>query len=191
MTVLSNVLGETRREGWDDFLVSNLNLGKSVESPTFKTFRDTYMAFAFPDNAVKEGHGDMHILHNYKFGTAIYPHIHWSSNEATPTGNVQWKIDYSIARGHAVNTEAFAAFQTITLPPASCSGQYYHVITEATSGISSSNIEVDSIVLVRIYRDTAAAEDTLTGDAFLFRVDFHVEVDNLMTAEKAAPFTKA
>ena len=146
------------------------------------------MKFAFPDNAVKEGHGDCHILHTIKEGTlTVYPHFHWSSNEATPSGNVAWKVECTSARGHG--QDAFHAPIVDVIPPQACTAQYQHMVAEST-GLAISNIEPDMEILIRVYRDTADAADTLVGDAFLLRVDFHVEVDSRPTHEKVNPFTK-
>ena len=175
--------------GWEDYLLANLDLGKSVDSPTFKVFKDNFKYYAFPDSAVKEGLGDLHVLHNISdTSLVVYPHVHWSTNAATPSGACQWKMDYMYARGH--RGEAFGTQITETLPPDSPTVQYEHMITESTAGVTLVDLEPDMMVLLRVYRDTGDAADTLVGDAFLFRVDFHVLVDGLATNEKAAPFTK-
>lgn len=175
-------------DGYEDYLVANLDLGKSADSPTFKAFIGTIQKFAFPDNAVKEGFGDCHMLHTASTNSiTVYPHIHWSSNAATPSGNVAWKVDYSYARGHG--QDPFGTVATDSIPVQSCTAQYQHMIAES-NGITLTNLEPDMLVLVRLYRDTADALDTLTGDAFFLRSDFHVQVDSRPTYEKAAPFTK-
>ena len=183
-------MGSVKLVGWEDYLIANLELGRGVLAPDFTEFKEGYFASAFHDSSIQEGFGDLHILHTWVPNTPIHFHIHWSSNEATPTGNVCWKMDWWNARGHATNTEAYSAKATVSLPAAPCAGQYFHTITEDPTGILDSTIETDTLMLIRIYRDTTDPLDTLVGDAFLFRVDAHVQVDNMATTTKASPFIK-
>jgi hypothetical protein len=94
-----------------------------------------------------------------------------------------------VARGHDLGT--FPAPTTVTLQDTALA-QYTHHIIETTEGnaIPSTNVEPDSVILFRIYRDPAHANDTFENDAFLVNFDLHFEADGQRTNEKVSPFTK-
>jgi hypothetical protein len=175
--------------GYDDYIfVHDPATVTGSPAPALKTFRGGLKAAAFAGTGSTDEvmFGNVHILHNYVAGTVVSFHIHWSHINASPTGNVVWQIEYSIAKGYGV--EAFPATTTITLVQAAGT-QYFHHIIEG-SNITNSSIEPDSLVLMRIFRNASHASDTFADDAFFLRCDMHVSVDNRPTNEKARPFTK-
>jgi hypothetical protein len=177
--------------GWNDYLTSGLQLPKGgANQPTLKEFRDGIYQLAFNGTTTaEESWTEFHILHDYEIGTKIYPHIHWSHNIAVPSGDVAWQIDYSVSKGHSGGT--FPAPTTISLVE-TAGAQYTHQIIETSEGnaIPSTNLEPDSIIMMRIYRDPADGADTFENDAFLLFIDLHVECDGKLTNEKVSPFTK-
>lgn len=175
--------------GYNDFnIIWNPVQSGGATSPPLTAFRGSMSlpAFAGTGGTIRDLHGEVHINHEYVFGSTVYFHIHWAHIIAAPTGNVVWQIDYSIAKCFGI--QAFPAPTTITLIQAA-GVQYTHLLIEDT-GISSADIEPDSIILVRIYRDPAHASDTFANDAYLINVDLHVSIDGMPTNEKARPFTK-
>jgi hypothetical protein len=178
----------TKLIGYEDILFVPTEAPNGSTGPSLTTFRGNIKlgAFTGTGSTVQELFGALHIPHNYVAGTDIYLHIHWSHIIASPTGNVNWKMDYSIARGFGF--EAFPAPTTIDLTQAA-GAQYNHHIIESTA-ITGTNIEVDTLVLLRIYRDPADVLDTFANDAYFLRADAHIQVDNRATKEKTRPFTK-
>ena len=186
------VYGSIRPTGWNDYLSAGLGLPKGgANQPTLTEFRDGLYLTAFTGTGVttEESWSSFHILHEYEAGTKVYPHVHWSHNIAVPSGDVVWKIDCSIAKGHSGGT--FPAPTTVTLQQ-TAAAQYTHQIIETSEGeaFASTNLEPDSVILVRIYRDPADENDTFADDAFLINVDLHYEADGALTHEKVRPFTK-
>ena len=180
----------TVKQGWNDYLYSGLSLASvGISVPTLTTFRDGLKANAFTGAGVQinEAFGSIHMLHDFVAGSTIFPHLHWGHNEASPSGNVRWGLEYSFAKGH--DLQAFPASSEIILTQAA-GVQYTHQLIEDATGISSANLEPDSILNFRLFRDPAHVDDTFTGDAFIFHVDMHVEVNNIVTNEKVSPFTK-
>ena len=179
--------------GWNDYLTSGLALPKGgANQPTLKEFRDGIYSLAFTGtgSTAEESWTEFHILHDYKFGTKVYPHVHWSHNNASPSGDVVWKVDYSVSKGHSGG--AFPAPTTVSLQQ-TAAAQYTHQIIETSEGnaIAATNLEPDSIILIRIYRDPTDSNDTFEDDAFLLFIDLHIEADGNLTHEKVSPFTKA
>ncbi len=183
---------KTNSTGWNDFLFSGIFIGKGAAPPDLETFRGGLKQNAFVGTGVlvEEGFFEIHILHDYKVGTKIYPHVHWSHKIGSPSGNVVWQIEYSVSKGHSGGV--FPAPTTIELVQAA-GVQYEHQIIETVEGdaIASTNLEADSVILGRIFRDPAHASDTFENDAFLLQIDFHYESDLIMTDEKERPFTKS
>lgn len=175
--------------GWSDYL-SSLSSGRTAGAnvPTWSNFRDGINAYAFSATGSDEIWINFHINHDFKLGTAIYPHVHWSIN-TTNTGTVRWGIEYTVAKGHQQSnfgaTNTIYVEQTVAAP-----NQYGHYIAEVSDvdAISSAELEVDSVVLMRIFRDGSHANDTFPNPAFGLFVDLHVQVDRTSTLNKAPNF---
>lgn len=146
-----------------------------ASQPSWTAFRSNIYAYEFSASTMNEGWIAIHINHDYAPGTAIYPHIHWSQTAASPSGTVRWGIEYSIAKGHG--QEAFPATTTVYIEQ-DCTAQYQHMIAEvADPGISSDSLEIDSLILFRIFRDAAHGNDDSPDTAFVFFVDIHYQAD--------------
>jgi len=179
-------------EGWNDYVVDALMLlAAHATAPSMTVFRGNIQAPAFIGTGAqtKETWCSIHILHDYKAGTLLYPHLHWSHIIAAPSGDVTWGIEYSVSKGHSVG--AFPTTTLLTLTQ-TAGAQYTHHIIEvsSTDAIASTNVEPDSLVLLRIYRDPTVTTDTFANDAYLLQVDLHYQSDGRFTNEKVSPFTK-
>ena len=177
--------------GWNDYLAPGIQLetGSPSTAPVLRQLRDGIMMYAFDPIQMNQAWSSIHILHDYIPGTNLFPHIHWTCNNASPSGTVRWGIEYTLAQGYDLG--AFGATQTIILEP-SVGNQYSHHITETLDidSIDGSNIDHDTVVLFRIFRDGLHANDTFADDAFLLYMDFHYQSDGSLTIERNAPFTK-
>lgn len=185
-------MGLLGNPGWNDYLNTGLALPRTAaNAPTITTYRGniSQLAFTGTGGVINETWINVHILHDYKKGTKLYPHIHWSHNNASPSGDVKWIVEYSVSKGHGAGV--FPASTTINLVQ-TAAAQYTHQIIETSSddAIVATNLEPDSVVQFRIYRDPTDGEDTFEDDAFLLYFDCHVETDGKLTNEKVTPFTK-
>ncbi|MCK5601079.1 hypothetical protein KAR91_04365 [Candidatus Pacearchaeota archaeon] len=181
-----------RATGWQDLVHSGLNLETTGPNPpTLKDFRSGLYQYAFIGTGVtvEQAFASFHIPHDYKSGTKIYPHVHWSHNIAVPSGDVVWQMDYSVSRAFSLG--GFPAPTSIELQQ-TAGAQYIQHVIEVSEGnaIPATNIEPDSMILLRLYRDPAHANDDFGNDAFIVGLDLHYESDGSLTNEKAAPFTK-
>ena len=177
----------TRIEGWDD-ITADLASGKTAGAnvPTWSTYRNGISAYAFSATAMKEIWITFHVKHDYKDGSVVYPHVHWSPN-TTSTGTVRWGFEYTVAKGHDQ-----AAFPTTTTVYAettiSTNKQYQHFISEVVEGDAFDAFEPDTLILMRIFRDAAHANDTFPDAVFAFTADIHFQGDGQFTPNKTAPF---
>ncbi len=173
---------------YSDYLVSGFAIGRGASAPTLKVFRGTAYQFAFAGTGpTEQGFFNIHLLHGLKLGTDLTFHIHWGHIIASPTGNVKWQIDYTLARGSGAGTfPATTSLSTTQAAPA----QYVHQITADDDMTISNSIEMepDSIILGRVYRDPSDAADTFANDAYLFQLDVHQQNAHVGTTERNRPF---
>lgn len=160
-----------------------------------------------PNNHLHEAFIEFHVPHDYVVGTDLYLHAHWSQatvdtgGTAGVPGVVKWYFDVLYAKGHG--TAGGAARGAFTPPAVTTSitqqgstTQYGHMIAEvqlsasspSASQIDTDNIEVDGLILCRIYRDPTDPADTLNQDTFLHFVDIHYQSTGIGTKQKAPDF---
>ena len=185
---------DTHVDGWQDLRGSFISAKLTGSNqPTWTKVKDNgsgstgVYAYSFSASALNEVWLALHINHDYKEGTAFYPHIHWIPSD-TNTGVVRWGIEWSASQGHGQ-----AAFGNTTLTYIEQAGSgtaFQHQIAEVSSpGITISNAEPDMIILARVFRDAAHANDTYTGACFGIELDAHYELDRHATPNKSPPFS--
>jgi len=188
---IGGIKDDLQRVGWEDVL-SDIGAGRGVgvNAPTWTLFRNGIYGYAFSNTAMNEVWVSIHVTHNWRIGSKYYPHLHWALNVAGTAGQkVHWGIEYTVAKGH--NQAAFPATTTITFEPTVSETQYQHMITECTDAQAITIEEVDSVILMRVYRDPIQAADNVANVAFLFFVDCHYQVDRFLgTPQKAPNFYK-
>jgi len=182
---------------WHDMIGAVHVKTTGAAAPTFGAYRgvapNIIQQYFFSNAVAQEIFFEFHILHDYAPGTDLFIHTHWSCNVA-PTGNCKWSFDVSYAKGH--NQGAFSAPITTFVTQASSGTQYQHMIAEvqlsaaspSATQLDSDDIEVDGIILVRVWRDAGDAADTLNQVPFLHFVDVHYMSTGLGTKNKAPDF---
>jgi len=128
-----------------------------------------------------------HIEHDFKVGSTWHFHVHWLP-DSTHTGTVRWGFEYAIQKGHQQGAMPVGSTTTIYIEQAGNGTQYAHMIAEDATGITDANVEVDSLIMGRLFRDGAHANDTYTGVAHGLTVDIHYQGDRLFTLNKAPNF---
>jgi hypothetical protein len=127
----------------------------------------------------------IHIKHDIKPGSLVYPHVHWTTN-GTNTAVVKWELTYSIAKGH--NQEAFSASTAVNVEHAGLGTAWTHMVSEVgeTTGAFTAP-EVDSLVNMRLKRVTNGGTEN-TDRCYGLTVDLHYQKDRLGTPQKAPNF---
>lgn len=123
------------------------------------------------------------LPHRYKRFTDIYLHLHWSPGASgAVVGNVAWKIEYTAIQVGGV----FPTTNLLDFTQACGGVSYAHQITSDLL-ISGATLEESSILVGRIFRDSAG--DTWASDnAFLLGVDLHVYTDKMGTRLRYPPW---
>lgn len=183
---------------WKDKEGGAIARNSGATAPSFTAFRGGVIdQYAFSAN--DEIQFEFHIPHDYKVGSDMHLHVHWSHNGTAISGNMVWTYYATYAKGH--NQAAFPAEVTGTITYATTNiattPQYQHRIDEiqltaaAPSGsqIDSDSLEVDGLILVNI---TATTIPTITGgtpnEPFLLKVDLHYQADSIGTVNKVPNF---
>ena len=174
--------------GWTDN-VQAFHTGGNVagnKKPIFAAFTGGIGAYSFTHTSEPEIHLVYHIEHDYMPGTNVFPHVHWAPSD-TSAGVVRWGIEWTHAKGHG--QEAFTESQTIYVEEAAGRQALFHQVTEtAYPGIYIEGLEADSIVLIRIFRNSNHANDTYAAPVFGLAADLHYQVSQVATIGKTPDF---
>ena len=182
----------TSTYGWRDniapFVVKSTSGGSN---PSWGTLWSGFEGLVFSSTIMNQVWVDFHIDHDYALGTTLYPHVHWMPT-TTGTGVVRWGIEYSVAKGHQQGASSiFPASTTVYVEQTiSANSQWMHFIAEVSDAnvIPATNVEPDSVVKVRIFRDAAHANDTYTGTVHAWQADLHYRSNRFATLNKAPNF---
>lgn len=180
--------------GWHDMKPTGGGVGGGATEPAIATFKSPHLLRNFADGAqAKSQTFIFNIPHEYVPGTQLHPHVHWSTDNASPSGNVYWQLHWTYASG--ASSIAFPADTTIFLT-STAAAQYEHVDTEDATGfgdadVTPDTIEAQGIIVLTVERAPAHVNDTATGvDAFLMEVGIQYQSDGRDTNERETPFTK-
>lgn len=146
--------------------------------------------FTSADNdATKELFFNVQMPHDYKEGSTIYPHIHWSTTVALGTTRPVWKLEYqwvnlndnylsdfssNVLTGYRI-VQTGGGIESETL--ANLTDTRRSMITPLGS-ISGTGKTISSMLLIRMTRLTTDVNDAFTGGAFLLSFDIHYEIDS-------------
>lgn len=171
---------------WRD-IVGQIELrGTGANDPTFAVWAGNIYQYRFSATVMNQVFFVFHVPHDYVPGTDVYMHVHWSNAAASPnTGTVRWGFEYIFAKGF--DQAAFSSTNTVYAEQASSGTQYQHMIAE-TDAITMTGLEVDSLIIVRLYRDAAHGNDTCTDAVFAHTADIHYQSTNIGTKAKAPNF---
>lgn len=171
--------------GWSDYLTS-ISTGRvpPANAPSWASFGPSgnLNAYSFSEGDYIALSG-FHINHDIKVGSKIYPHVHWST-DGTSTGLVEWELEFTYCAGH--NQANFPAPTTVTVGEAAAGTAWRHMVTEVSVGDAFTAPEVDSIILMRVKRNSTSP--TNTDAVFGLFVDLHVEIDRAATPSKSPDF---
>lgn len=175
--------------GWRDLVGGIVVKGTGSADPSWAavTALGGMYAYSFSATVNKEVWVTYHIDHDYARGTPIYLHAHWINAAASPnTGTVIWGFEYTFAKGH--QQAAFPATNTVYVTQSCNATRYMHHIAETSvaDAVPGTNIEPDTLLMVRIFRD--AASDTCSDAVYLLTADCHYQASTYATKNKAPNF---
>lgn len=123
--------------------------------------------------------------HNWKEGSVIYPHVHWSPQTAT-AGVVVWGLEYTWVNYNSTTPLAFpnTTIETVSTVSVTSGDTDKHFLTSFSPINPGTNRDmISGIMMCRFWRNSSNSADTYggggTGNAALLSFDFHYEIDAL------------
>lgn len=160
-------LGKTQM--WADLVVPLHSALPGATPPTASTLRDGIMAYAFSAGTTNDVHVAIHVGHDIRRNTKLYPFIQWTASAGV--GDVVWGLEWVIAKSYGVGN--FGSSTTI-YKTQSMGGPFVNNFCEfADSDAIASGIEPGSVLLMRVFRVGGHASDTLPDPAFGLCVGVH------------------
>jgi hypothetical protein len=166
---------------WEDVRVPANAIRVGSDSPAvWSAVTGGLYTWGFPGNTETQVYFNVQLPHAYKFGSTIYPHIHWSAS-STDTGTVRFGLEYIWQDIHGV----FPAAQTIYTSTAAAPGVALRHEIRGFTPIASTGIDgVSSMLICRLFRDTD--NDDFTGTALFLEFDIHIQMDTIGSAEETS-----
>jgi hypothetical protein len=155
---------------WNDYMMPLTNGKRGVTD--LPDFDYTNLGFLFPRNDATEiiyFIGQM--PHDWREGSPVYPHLHWSQNGGSAIG---WSIDYKVYNNGAT---APSAFTTLGLSSSifNFTASPFIQITKSPTAIDMTGLTISAIIEIKLYRN----DNTYNGDALAKQFDIHYEIDGL------------
>jgi len=156
---------------WEDlrFPATRVRLG-SLSKPDFNY---TDITVDFDPTSDETIYVNAQMPHRWKEGSAINPHIHWIQNQNV---NIPWKFEYRIQANSAAKTTAWSTKTLDQLSYTYVSGNL-NQISYASSMIDMTGYGISCILQMKLTRDVS--EDSYSGDAQLYELDIHFQIDTL------------
>jgi hypothetical protein len=150
-------------------------------APDWSTFNTDFSAFQFKAGDYMDI-GSQELIHSYKEGTDLNPHIHWATGGTNADARaVKWDLVYTWCRMDATSpyTEVFSAPLTLSKEVTLQAGvtALSHIYTDM-GDISGAGVSVGTQLKFRLRRQTAVGTAPTTNP-FALQVGVHVEEDTI------------
>ena len=181
-----NLLAEDA--GWNDLLGEFIDRTSGTDRPTLATLFGGHHMLVWSRTALNQTTVNWHLRHDYKPGSAVYPHIHFR-----PTGNlagdVHWRFILSATKGHG-QTSGIPAATTIDLIfPIPANSMGTHFVAEIPSpGWYTEELEWDTVIHCTVQRRADLATDTHEATVAAWQADLHYQVGRIATPARLPPF---
>ena len=159
---------------WNDINVGGTSLRQGASNqPSLVDFdTTTILVQSFSATQTNELHGSFEIIHDYKEGTDLHPHLHWYAT-TTGAGDVRWGLEYSVE--NATGTVVTGTIYTnCTAPGVAWQGNIC-----SFPNITGTGIDIGSQFHFRLFRDGTDAADTYASGAAIATVGVHYEIDTI------------
>jgi hypothetical protein len=120
-------------------------------------------------------------------GGDIKIHVHWISSTTAASSKVRWGLEYSMAEAHAVFPETAATLIYADTPESGDTGttvRKHQITAFATISPSTSQDGLSTILIGRLFRDSANAADTYSELAGLLYIDAHYQMNSIGSTDE-------
>lgn len=157
---------------WKNMEPLDCSLGEGNNAPSLESFTPVtnMKLWGFKDtNTICELFCIFEIPHDYKPGTDLRPHIHWTPHDDA-VGYVKWQMSFSCGD----NGLPFTTMQTLSAVDFANGANLYHS-KEFSPVINGANLTGGALIVCRLFRDPQDEEDTYIGIAKLFSFGIHYQ----------------
>ena len=163
---------------YDDIIISASNLRPGSSAPLFASFVSPVFAMKFLNGDTDIAYGAFEIPHDYKEGTDIEIHVHWSPS-TTNTGDCVWKFNAVWA---GMGAGAFVPIAEMTATDAGNGVAFAHQYA-SFGNIAGVGHKIGDIIAFELKRPSG---DSFSGDAFLLSIGAHYKIDTIGSRTKSA-----
>jgi len=168
-------------DGWGS-MTFPLDSALSTVAPTKTAIKGTVQGWGFSAAAMNDLGTYIEIPQDYAEGvTGFYPYVQWTT-VGTNNGTVRHGLEYTIV----TPGNAMAAATTIYVEAAAAGVAYTEYLTEFPSITTA--VEPGSILLCRLLRDAAHANDTCTDVSVNLAFGVHYKKNRFSTKNRVNPF---
>jgi hypothetical protein len=179
---------------WDDIRIAGSQLRNGATAPSFGVgtrLGGIYVLSFTGATGTDDIHTAIQLPHTWKPNTTIYAHVHGAAHAAI-TGaqdTISCGIEY-----------AFLSLGDTLLTPANCTDTitgYWHITADSLrrhsmlnigaitpTGFSGTSKKESSMLMIRLFRNTADVKDTYTGNFEIYELDIHFQVHKMGTKNK-------
>jgi len=162
--VSSTTKGESKIPGWG-ILRDNGSSSQGVFMQWFDAGNEEELYFT------------TQMPHQWKEGTEIFPHVHWTAATNVGSDKVVWGLEYTWANVGTVLGNTTTITGSDPIAAYSPVDAYEHAITSLGT-ITATGKTLSSMLVCRIFRKAADGTDTYAADAGLLEIDFHFQIDS-------------
>lgn len=176
------------QSGYRDMHGQLANRPTGPTAPSYTNIFGNFFGYEFTGNQLKETFLEFHPDHDFKEGSGVFPHVHVIP-KTTGLGTVTFGFEYSIAKGYDQGIESFYDLTSTTVTATyeiTSNSQFKHIIIETVNPIVEPKFEIDSVMLLRVFRNGGA--DSYAGSVYVTRCDLHYETNKVTTLNKNFPF---
>jgi hypothetical protein len=120
------------------------------------------------------------LPHKYKHGTDLHPHIHWSK-ATSAAGLVNWQMKYKWANRAEVMPAYSVMIPGSDLVPCEDTANLHAML--GFGELDGTDKTISS--MIGLYIERVSSGDTYSGNANLYEVDIHFEIDTVGSKEIA------
>lgn len=168
---------------WRDLPMEIIVKGTGSTSPVWTQLNSKFSAYKF--DVGSECWGNAHINHDYKEGSGIYVHIHFSTSGVS-IRPVTWQVDWTVAKGHNQSNYDLNG-QSVVLTQTPHGSAFRHYVTEVAIPLTSAEFEPDAIIRIHLKRIANGGVEN-TDNVFVDFMDFHYQTDRFATINRSPNF---
>lgn len=175
--------------GWRDNIQQFSIKPTGSTPPSYGQTIGNYEGYMWSASLLNQAMVDFHVDHDYAIGTPLYPHVHFRPLTALG-GVVRWGFEFTPSKGHGQTVgmaESTTVYVNFTVDAGNL-GTHYVAEVDFANAIPATQIEPDTVIHVRVFRDAANAADTYAGTVWAWQADLHYQFARLGTKNKSPNF---